>query len=106
MGNMETLNTAYTYLYSGALVLLGIGMLFALIRSIKGSSLVDRIIGINMVSNMVILAIAVLSLLMKESFILDVCLIYVMLSFLAVIVLGKVFVTVYIKRKKEEGNKK
>lgn len=103
---METLNTAYTYLYSGALVLLGIGMLFALIRSIKGSSLVDRIIGINMASNMVILAIAVLSLLMNESYILDVCLIYVMLSFLAVIVLGKVFVTVYIKRKKEEGNKK
>lgn len=103
---MDNLNLAYTYLYSASLVLLGVGMLFALIRGIKGSSLVDRIIGINMVCNMTILAIAVLSLLMKESFILDVCLIYVMLSFLAVVVLCKVFITVYIKKKAKEGDRK
>lgn len=103
---MDTLNTAYTYLYSSALVLLGIGMLFALIRGIRGSRLVDRIIGINLICTMTILAIAILSLLLKESYILDVCLIYVLLSVLAVIVLCKVFITVHIKNKSKEDGKK
>ena len=44
---------------------------------------------------MVMVMIAVLSLLLKEGFLVDICLIYAMVSFLAVIVISKVYMGVY-----------
>ncbi len=49
--------------------------------------------------------IAVLSLLLKEGFLIDICLIYAMVSFLAVIVISKVYMGVYEEKKQEEKEK-
>ena len=46
--------------------------------------------------------IAVLSLLLKEGFLVDICLIYAMISFLAVIVITKIYVREYIKEHQKE----
>lgn len=51
--------------------------------------------------------IAVLSLYLKEGFLIDICLIYVLVSFLAVIVITKVYMGVYEEKyhADEEGEK-
>ena len=55
----------------------------------------DRILAINMIGTLTIIMIAILSLYLEESFLLDIDLIYSMLSFLAVVVLTKVYMGVH-----------
>ncbi len=96
---------AYNILYVSALVCDAVAMLLTLIRCITGKRIVDRIICVNMMCNEATLAIAILALFLRQSYLLDVCLIYVMLSFLAVLILTKVFITVYLKQKQKEEEK-
>jgi multicomponent Na+:H+ antiporter subunit F len=98
------LENAYQTIFTAALVLLGIGLIFALFRAVLGPRIADRLMGINMCGTMTIAAIAILAFMLKEGYLLDVCLIYCMISFLAVVVLAKVFVTVYIQKNKEKKN--
>jgi len=100
------LENAYNTLYIGALICDAVAMVLTLIRCITGKRIVDRIICVNMMCNEATLAIAILALFMHQSYLLDVCLIYVMLSFLAVLILTKVFITVYLKQKQKEGEEK
>lgn len=97
------LENAYNILYVTTLICDAVAMVLTLIRCITGKRIVDRIICVNMMCNEATLAIAILALYMQQSYLLDVCLIYVMLSFLAVLILTKVFITVYLKKKKKEG---
>ena len=60
-----------------------------------------------MMGTMVMVMIAILAIMMEESYLIDVCLIYAMVSFLAVIVITKVYMGVYRERRsrdKEEKN--
>lgn len=77
-------------LYLIILLSLAIGLLFALIRAIRGPRMADRILGINMTGSLSTAAIAVLAVLLRQSWLLDVCLLYCMISFLAVVVLAKI----------------
>lgn len=79
----------YDLLLSGALLVLSVGLLFALIRAIRGPRIADRILGVNMIGSMSSGAIAVLAVLLKQSWLLDVSLVYCMISCLAVLVLAK-----------------
>ena len=74
----------------GVLFLLTAGLFFSLLRAIRGPRMADRILGINMTGSLTTAAIAVLAILLDQSWLLDVCLIYCMISFLAVVVLAKV----------------
>ena len=90
-----SVETAYQYLYLGALIVLGILMGCMLIRSIIGPRITDRILCINMIGTLVICSIAILSQMLKEDYLTDIALIYAMLSFLTVLILA----SVYIRRK-------
>lgn len=83
-----------------ALAVLVPGIAFGLIRAIIGPRRADRILGINMIGSLSIAAIAVSSILLSEPWLLDVCLVYCLISFLAVVVLAKV----HIEQKQEEKN--
>ena len=72
------------------LFFLSLGLFFSLIRAIRGPRIADRILGINMAGSLTTAMIAVLALLLEQSWLLDVCLIYCMISFLAVVVLAKI----------------
>ena len=98
------LEQAYQTMYTVVLVLLGIGLVFALLRAVLGPRIADRIMGINMAGTMTIAAIAVLSFMLKEGYLLDVCLIYVMISFLAVVVLSKIYITVHMDKQEKAQN--
>ncbi len=79
----------YQNLFIAALIVLAAGILLALIRAIRGPRVADRIMGINMIGTMSTACIAILSVLLRQSWLLDVGLIYCMISFLAVVVLVK-----------------
>lgn len=99
------LENAYNILYVSALICDAVAMTLTLVRCITGKRVVDRLICVNMMCNESTLAIAILALYLRQSYLLDVCLIYVLLSFLAVIILTKVFTTVYLNQKKKEEQK-
>ncbi len=78
---------AYSVLFTCALCVLGICILAALVRSIRGPRLADRIVGINMLGTLSLLGISVVADMYSESWLLDVAVIYALISFLAVVVL-------------------
>ena len=80
----------FDYFLVGVLVFLTAGLFFFLLRAIRGPRMADRILGINMTGSLTTAAIGVLAVLLEQSWLLDVCLIYCMISFLAVVVLAKI----------------
>lgn len=93
--NLTNLQIAYKGIYWVVLFVLAVILFACLIRAIKGPRIADRIVAVNMMGTIVMVIIAVMSLLLKESYLVDICLIYAMVSFLAVIVLAKVYMGIY-----------
>ena len=89
----------------GTKMVLAVLMLAAIIRSVRGPKVADRAIAVNMLGTITIVLIAVLSVYLKESYLVDVCLIYAMISFLAVVVLTKVYTGIYLEKKGIRGDK-
>ena len=73
--------------------------LLCLIRAIAGPKLADRIMAINMIGTMTIAVIMLLSVLLDENSVLDVALIYAVISFVAVIVLAQIYVGLHHERR-------
>lgn len=94
--------TAYELFLKGILIVLAIMILLCFIRAVRGPKVADRIVAVNMMSTMVMVIIAILALLLKEGYLVDICLIYAMISFLAVVVLTKVYMGVYMEKKERE----
>ena len=92
---MTDLSNAYGTLAIGAIITIAVLVLACLIRSVIGPRVTDRIVAVNSIGTMVIVIIAILAVLLDEAYLLDVCLIYAMLSFVAVIVLTKIYTGVY-----------
>ena len=95
------MDKAYSILYNGALIVIGVLLLFTLIRAIRGPRIADRIIAVNMMGTLVVITICVLAFLMSEGYLVDVAIVYTMLSFLAVVLLTKVYMGVYRQKRKE-----
>ena len=89
----------------GTMMVLAVLMLAAIIRSVRGPKVADRVIAVNMLGTITIVMIAVLSVYLKESYLVDVCLIYAMISFLAVVVLTKVYTGIHLEKKGIRGDK-
>jgi len=97
-----TIEQAYQYLFIGALIAIGVCLVFVIIRSIIGPKLTDRIVMINMVGTLVTSSIVILATyLIDQAYLIDVCIIYVLISFVSVLVLTNVFINKFIEKKKE-----
>lgn len=98
----------YHTLYIALLALFSILLLVCLIRAVKGPQVADRLMSVNMMGTMVMVMISVLALLLNEGYLVDICLIYAMISFLSVVVLSKVYIGIYEermrKKNEEEGS--
>lgn len=99
---MESLDKAYGILLIGILIVLAVFVVLCLIRAVIGPRIADRILAANMMGTMVNVMIAILALLLGEGYLVDICIIYTMISFLAVIVLTKVYTGVYMEKKQGE----
>lgn len=76
-----------------------IGLLLGLIRTINSKGRTNRIMGINIIGSLSTLAIALLAFYLEESWLLDVCIVYSLMSFLAVVFLTKISII-----EKKEGD--
>lgn len=88
------------------LIILGIFLLLIFIRVVIGPRITDRIVGINMMGTVVMCIFGILALLKKESYLIDISIIYAIISFLSVVVLCKVFMGVYNQQHAKGGKKK
>ena len=86
MPNTETLRNI---LLIGSAVFLSATIFLCLMRAALGPRFSDRIIAANIIGTKIILLIAVLSLIIGEGYLADICLIYAVISFLSVVVLAR-----------------
>jgi len=98
MNNESVLEQAYQNVYTAVLIVLALLVVLTFIRVIKGPRLADRVVGVNVIGTLTIMMICVLALMLAEGYLLDVALIYAMISFLAVVVLTKIYLGVYLER--------
>ena len=96
----------YSTIFHIILVILAVLTICCLIRAVKGPSIADRLVAVNMMGTIVMSVIAVLALLTDEDYRVDICLIFAMISFLAVVVLTKVYTGVYIEHRAHQEEKR
>lgn len=99
------MDNLYTALMQGAMIVLGLCLFVCLFRAVKGPTTADRIVAVNMTGTFVITIILFLSLLMHEDYLVDIALIYAMLSFLAVVLLCRIYIGIYRAKKEKEAEK-
>ena len=80
-----SIEAAYRLLFQGTLIVLAAMAIAALIRTVTGRLTVDKIIGINLISTV----------LLGEDYLADVALIYVMISFVTVMLLCKIYINLF-----------
>ncbi|MDO4345466.1 MAG: cation:proton antiporter [Eubacteriales bacterium] len=102
---------AHAWVFTIALIILALMAVLCLVRAVIGPTIADRLVAVNMMGTMVMVIISILAVRMNEGYLVDICLIYAMISFLSVVVLTKVYSGVYLerqdkKRKLEEAEKK
>ena len=94
---IETLEKSYHVLFVAVLIILAVMLFLCLIRACMGPTVADRLVAVNMMGTMVNVIIATLAIMMGEGYLVDISLIYTMLSFLAVVVLTKVILGIHKK---------
>ena len=78
-------------MFAAAAAAILITMCLALIRAIKGPSIYDRILAVNMFGTKTVLIIAVLGFLMGRPDFMDIALVYALINFVGTIAVLKVF---------------
>ncbi len=79
--------------------LLGVGLLFTLVRFVKGPSLSDKVVSLDTFNMIVIGVIALLALLFENNLYLDIVIIYSILAFLETVVFAR-----YVEGKKDANH--
>ncbi len=96
----------FEWIFHIILMILSIMLMLCLIRSVIGPRVADRLVAVNMMGTMIMCIIVILGVIMDEGYLADIALIYAMISFLAVVVLTKVYTGVYqehkLKQQKED----
>ena len=95
--------TRFEGIFYGILAVLALMLLLCLIRAVKGPRIADRLVAVNMMTTMVTVMIAVLAVIKNEGYLVDICLIYAMISFLAVVVVTRIYTGVW--REAQTGRK-
>ena len=88
-----------------SLIFLAITVSFCLWLGIRGPKFTDRVVAVNMIGTKTIILIAALSVFLDEPYLLDVCLIYSLISFLAVVVLTKTYMLIFNREKSAKSGK-
>ncbi|MGF7056610.1 monovalent cation/H+ antiporter complex subunit F [Brassicibacter mesophilus] len=73
-----------------SIIILAFTIMLCLIRAIKGPSPADRLIAINVIGTKTIVLISIVSFILKETYFIDVVLVYALISFVASIVISNI----------------
>ena len=87
-------------------IVLALLMLATLVRAVLGPRFTDRIIAVNVINTLVVAEIVLLSVWMKEDFLVDVALLYALLSCLTVVVVSRLVLTRRQKQLEKERREK
>ena len=71
---------------------LGVGILFCMIRGFKGPRFTDRVVAVNMIGSITICIMAILSVFLDADYLVDICIVYALLSFIAIVVLTRLVI--------------
>jgi multicomponent Na+:H+ antiporter subunit F len=82
---------ASRYILMGGIALLAVLLLFCINRAIFGPRVADRILSVNMAGTMIITAIIFIGCLQNDTSVIDIGLLYAMISFLAVVVFSRIY---------------
>ena len=93
----------FEWLFYGVLTVLALMLVLCLIRAVIGPRIADRLVAVNMIGTLTIAMVVVFVVLLGEGYLVDIALVYAMISFLAVILLSKVYLGIYRERKHEEA---
>lgn len=101
---------AINVLLIGIMIIYAMLVVLVLMRAVIGPRVADRLMAINMVGTIGIFLMAVISVMLNEDYLLDISIIYAMISFLSVVILTKVYMGVHeenvLKRHKIEREKR
>lgn len=97
-----TFHTVTDTILTVMLIIFAVFLMICLLKAAIGPRVGDRVVAVNMMGTMVMVMIGILAVKKKEGYLADICLIYAMISFLAVVVLCKVYIGVYLGRKEKE----
>ena len=95
----------FDWIFYSILSVLAALMVLCLLRAVIGPRIADRLVAVNMITTMVTVIIAILAVLKDEGYLVDICLIYAMISFLAVVVLSRIYTGVYREEKDHQREK-
>lgn len=95
----------FHWLFYGVLSVLAVMLILCLIRAVLGPRIADRLVAVNMITTMVTVIIAILAVLKDQGYLIDICLTYAMISFLAVVVLSRIYTGVYREAKDHQKAK-
>ncbi len=96
------INDMYSMLYFGSMIFLALLMFGYLFRSVVGPTFFDRILAVNSISTIVILIIAIIAAMDGNHYVVDVIMIYAMLSFVTVMIVCKAYLRSHKKDKSHD----
>lgn len=100
---MQTIERAYEVMLWGAVFFLSASIFFCLLRGVLGPRFTDRVVSVNIIGTKTIIMIAALSFLLHETGLVDIAIVYAMISFLAVVVLSKCYLLPHHKNPANAG---
>ena len=65
-------------------------IIFCLIRAIKGPKSTDRLIAVNVIGTKTIMLISIIAFVLRETFFLDVVLVYALINFVATVLIARI----------------
>lgn len=86
---------AVSALLIGIMLVYAVLVVLVLVRAVSGPKIADRLMAINMVGTIGIFLMAVVAVKLNEDYLLDISIIYAMISFLSVVTLTKVYMGVH-----------
>ena len=89
------IDAAYTVMLWCGIAFLSVSILFCLVRGVLGPRFTDRMVSVNLVGSKTIIMIAILSFLLEESGLVDIAMVYALISFVAVVVLSKCYLRLH-----------
>lgn len=74
----------------------------ALFKAIKGPTIADRLVAVNMIGTQTIIIIAILAVKLNEAWLTDIAVIYALISFVAIVVFTKIYIGEFREKNQED----
>lgn len=79
----------YTKLFLFSIIILSITVILSSIRAIRGPRSSDRLVAINVICTKTVVIISIISFILKETYFIDVVLVYALIGFIATVVISR-----------------